>query len=156
MADLPSIDIVDPDLDAIAGATGHICVLLSEGGKLDKMARRVNRLTRGALERLATSEKFGKLKEGDAVTMAYPSGLVAEALHVIRLDKRTRGKVARDAGATLGAVLGADGAMILAAGLKGLEDVLLGTLLRAYSFDTHKSSDLRINVVAEVASEVLT
>ncbi len=125
MADLPSIDILDPDLDAIASATGHVCVFLPEGGKLDKMARRVNRLTKGALERLAESEKFGKMKEGEAVTLAYPSGMAAEALHVIRLDKRTRGTAARDAGATLGAALGKDGALVLAVpGLKGLEGVL--------------------------------
>lgn len=144
MADLPSIDILDPDLDAIASAPGHVCVILPEGGKLDRMARRVNRLTKGVLERLAESEKFGKMKQGEAATLAYPSGMAAEALHVIRLDKRTRGTVARDAGATLGAALGKDGALILGApGLKGLEDVLLGALLRAYSFDAHKSGEAK-------------
>ncbi len=142
MADLPSIDILDPDLDAIASAPGHVCVFLQEGGKLDKMARRVNRLTKGALERFAESEKFGKMKEGEATALAYPGGMAADAVHVIRLEKRTRGRAARDAGATLGAVLGKDGALVLAVpGLKGLEDFLLGTLLRAYSFDQHKSGE---------------
>ncbi len=142
MADLPSIDIIEPDLDAIATAGGHVCVFLPEDGKLDKMARRVNRLTKGALERVAGSDAFGKMSEGDAVKLAYPSGMAARSLHVIRLEKRTKGNTAREAGATLGAALGKEGALVLASpGLKGLEDFLLGTLLRAYSFDRHKSGD---------------
>ncbi len=141
MADLPSIDIIEPDLDAIAGASGHVCVFVTGDGKLDRMARRVNRLTRGALARLAEGEKFGRLKEGQSITLAYPGGMAAEALHVVRLERRAKGDVARKAGATLGAALGKDGALILSPGLKGLEDVLLGALLRAYGFDAHKTGD---------------
>jgi leucyl aminopeptidase len=141
MADLPSIEIIEPDLDAIAEARGHVCVFLPEDGKLDRMARRVNRLTRGALERLAASDAFGKLKEGQSLKMAYPSGMAADAVMVIRLDRRTKGTTAREAGALLGAALGKDGALILSTGLRGLEDVLLGSLLRAYSFDAHKTGD---------------
>ncbi|MGR3511795.1 MAG: leucyl aminopeptidase [Paracoccaceae bacterium] len=142
MPDLPAIDILDIDLDAIATAEGHVCVVVPEDGKLDKMARRVNRLTRGALERLVTSEAFGKLKEGQSVSMAYPSGMAAEAVHVMRLDKRSRGTPAREAGASLGAVLGKGGALILAQSLKGLDDILLGCLLRAYAFDAHMTGDV--------------
>ncbi len=141
MSDLPSIDILDPDLDAIADAEGHVCVFLSGDGKLDKMARRVNRLTRGALERLAAGERFGKLKDGQSISLAYPSGMAAEALHVVRLERRTKGTPAREAGASLGAVLGKSGALILSPGLKGLHDVILGTLLRAYAFDAHMTGD---------------
>lgn len=141
MTDLPSIDLLDPDLDAIVTAEGHVCVFIPEDGKLDKMARRVNRLTRGALQRFAESAAFSKMKDGQSVTLAYPSGMAAEALHVLRLERRTRGKAAREAGATLGATLGKGGALILAPAAKGLEDVLLGALLRAYSFDAHKTGD---------------
>ena len=141
MAELPSIDIAEPDLDAIAGRAGHVCVFLQENGKLDRMARRVNRLMRGALQRLIESPRFAKLKEGEAVSMPFPSGMAAEALHVIRLERRTKGQVARDAGASLGAALGKEGALVLSPGLKGIEDVLLGALLRAYSFDRHKTGD---------------
>ncbi|MEM9425937.1 MAG: leucyl aminopeptidase [Pseudomonadota bacterium] len=138
MADLPTIDIIEPDLDAIADAAGHVCVFLPEDGKLDRLARRVNRLTKGALERLAASEAFGKLKDGQSVSLGYPAGMAAEAVHVMRLGRRTKGPAAREAGATLGAVLGKNGALILSPpALKGLDDVLLGALLRAYSFDTH-------------------
>ncbi|MCG6884560.1 MAG: leucyl aminopeptidase [Silicimonas sp.] len=141
MADLPSMDFTAPDLEAIAGAAGHVCVFIPENGKFDRMARRVNRLTRGALQRLVESERFGKLKPGEAITLPYPSGMAADGLHVVRMERRTRGQVAREAGATLGAALGKSGALILSPGLKGAEDVLLGVLLRAYSFDRHKTGD---------------
>jgi len=141
MPDMPAVHILDPDLDAIAAAEGHVCVVLPGDGKLDKMARRVNRLTRGALARLVESDAFGKLKEGQSVSLAYPTGMAADAVHVLRLDRRTRGAAAREAGASLGAVLGKTGALILAQSLKGLEDVLLGTLLRAYAFDAHMTGE---------------
>lgn len=141
MAELPIIEIIEPDLDAIATAAGHVCVFLPEDGKLDRMARRVNRLTRGALQRLVSSEAFSKMKDGEAKSLAYPSGMAAEAVHVVRLERRSKGEAARSAGASLGAALGKDGALILSPGLKGLEDFLLGALLRAYSFETHRTGD---------------
>ena len=141
MPGLPPIEIIEPDLDDIAAAEGHVCVFLPEDGKLDRMARRVNRLTRGALARLAESEGFGKMKDGEAKTLSYPSGMAAESLHVIRLERRSKGASARAAGASLGAILGKNGALLLAPALKGLDDVLLGALLRAYSFETHRTGD---------------
>ena len=141
MPELPAIDILDIDLEAIATTEGHVCVVLPGDGKLDKMARRVNRLTKGALERLAAGDAFGKLKDGQSLTLAYPTGMAAEAVHVMRLERRSTGTPAREAGATLGAVLGEKGALILAQSLKGLDDVLLGVLLRAYAFDAHMTSD---------------
>ncbi|MEM6386355.1 MAG: leucyl aminopeptidase [Pseudomonadota bacterium] len=141
MSDLPTIDLLDPDLDAIAEAAGHVCVFLPADGKMDKMARRVNRLTKGALERLVESEAFAKMKDGQSVTLNFPTGLAADALHVIRLERRGTGEAAREGGASLGAALGKHGALILSPGLKGLEDVLLGLLLRAYAFNQHKTGD---------------
>ncbi|MDJ0639565.1 MAG: leucyl aminopeptidase [Paracoccaceae bacterium] len=141
MADLPSVTFTDSDLDAIASAEGHVAVFLPESGKMDVMARRVNRLTKGALARLAESERFQKLKDGQAVALAYPTGMAAEAIHVIRLEKRARGAAAREGGATFGAVLGQLGGLILAPGLKGLDDVLLGVLLKSYRFDRHVTGD---------------
>ncbi len=142
MADRPSVTFTAPDIDAIAGATGEVAIIVPENGKLDVMARRVNRLTRGAVERLTGGEAFGKLKDGGAMTLAYPTGMAADAVHVIRLEKRTRGQAAREGGASLGARLGKAGGLLLApSGLKGLDDVLLGALLRSYSFDAHLTGD---------------
>ena len=60
MSDLPELSFIDTDLDHIAGAEGRVVVFLSEEGKLDQMARRVNRLTKGAVARFAESARFIK------------------------------------------------------------------------------------------------
>ena len=141
MSDLPRFDLIEPDLDRIALAEGLIAVFVDAEGKFDRMARRVNRLTKGALARFAESDGFGKMKEGEAKPLYFPAGVMAETVLVVKLEKRTRGKTAREAGATIGEALGEKGAMVLAPALKGLDDVLLGAGLRAYAFDRHKSGD---------------
>ena len=58
------------------------------------MARRVNRLMRGALERFVESETFSRMHEGEARDLAFPSGMAAEAVQVVRLDRRMSGLAA--------------------------------------------------------------
>jgi len=45
------------DLDALAGFEGRIAVLVANDGKLDAGARRINRLSKGALARLIEAGK---------------------------------------------------------------------------------------------------
>ena len=141
MTDLPTLDFIETDLDAIAGATGAVAVFLTGEGKMDPAARRVNRLTKGAVARLSESDRFQKLKEGEAVTLAFPVGMAAEALQVIKLERRTRGEVARAAGARVGATLGESGALLLCGAFKGAADIALGALLRSYGFEKHRTKD---------------
>ena len=141
MSELPSLDFVETDLDRIAAAKGIVAVFLTGEGKMDPAARRVNRLTKGALVRIAESARFGKLKEGEALSLAFPTGLAAETLLVLRLERRTRGTVARHAGGRIGAALGSDGALVLAGAMKGAEDIALGALLRAYGFERHRTKE---------------
>ncbi|NNE78629.1 MAG: leucyl aminopeptidase [Silicimonas sp.] len=141
MSDLPALDFIDTDLDRIGEATGRVVVFLSKEGKLDRMARRVNRLTKGALVRFSESSRFQKLKEGEAVDLAFPAGMAAEAVQIVCLERRTRGEVARKAGAAIGKALGPSGALVLAGVQKGIEDVVLGALLRSYTFERHMTKD---------------
>ena len=41
---LPALSFFEPDLDLLAEAEGRVAVFLPETGKLDRMARRVNRV----------------------------------------------------------------------------------------------------------------
>ena len=141
MSDLPALNLTETDLDAVADAKGAVVVFVTEEGKLDVAARRVNRLTKGAVARVAESARFATLDEGGAVTLSFPVGLAADTLLVVKLERRTRGDVARAAGGRIGAVLGADGALILCSAFKGAGDVVLGALLRAYSFERHRTKD---------------
>ena len=139
MTDRPQLEAIEVDLDRIEDAEGCVAVFATGDGKLDPAGRRVNRLTKGAVARVVESDRFGKLSDGEAVSLAFPAGLAAETLLVIRLERRTTGFDARAAGARVGAVLGPKGALVLASALKGAPDVALGAVLRAYDFDRHKT-----------------
>ena len=139
MTDIPALSFVDIELDAIAGAAGRVVVFVTPSGKLDQTARRVNRLTRGALERFAESDGFAKMKEGDARDLAWPTGLEAEAVQVVKLDRRPAGDAARKAGVAIGRAARGKSVLVLAGNMRGVEEVALGALLRAYEFRDHKT-----------------
>ncbi|SFP47123.1 leucyl aminopeptidase [Tranquillimonas alkanivorans] len=134
-----SVTFADADLDAIAGAEGRVVVFIGQDGKLDQLARRVNRLTKGALERFAASEKFGKMKAADAAEIAFPAGMAAEAVQVVKLDRKPGEGEARRAGVAVGKAAGKGPVLVLAGNLKGAEDVALAAVLRAYSYTDQKS-----------------
>ncbi len=124
----------DVDLDAAATHPGRLVIFVSGRGTLDQAGRRLNRLTRGALERFVESKEFAKLKEGEATLLAFPTGLAAEALQVVRLDRRATVDAARRAGAAIGRSLGASPTLVLAGGIARAADVSYGLALRAYRF----------------------
>lgn len=137
----PIIEFQPVELDAIATAPGRVAVFVGADGKLDQAARRVNKLSRGALARFVESEAFEKLKSGDARAMAFPSGLVAESIDVVRLEKRPAQDEARKAGAALAKLRGAKPALVLAGANTRAADIALGIALRGYGFTAHKTAD---------------
>ena len=141
MTEPRAIRFVETDLDAIAGAEGRVAVFVTGAGKLDQLARRVNRLTRGALERFAESAAFERMSQGDAAEMAWPTGLRAEALIVVKLDRRPGVAGARAAGGAIGAGAGDGAVLVLAGNLRRVEDIALGAVLRAYGFRDHVTGE---------------
>ncbi len=141
MTDVTRPDFTALDLDAIAGLTGRIAVLAGEGGSMDKAARRINRLMKGALARFLDSEAFAKLEEGEAVSLGWPAGLAAEAVDVVKIGKRLTPDAARKVGATLGAKRGTGDVTVFAGSQKNLDALALALILRSYSFTAHKSGE---------------
>ncbi len=141
MTDLPTLKVVGPDADQIADLTGRIAILIPSEGQLDPLSRRVNRLTKGAVARFTTSSDFEKMKEGQSCRLAYPTGLKATSLEIVKLERRTRGDIARQAGAAIGAGEGSDHVTLLAGGFRGLPDLCLGMLLRLYRFVDHRTGE---------------
>ena len=131
------------DLEAIAGATGRVAVFLPADGKLDQAARRVNKLTRGALARFAEGEGFAKMKPGEARALAYPAGLAAEAVDVVRLDRRPSVEEARKAGAALAKLQGESEMLVLAGANARAAEIAFGLALRGYAFTDHKSEEAK-------------
>ena len=117
---------VAPAPEKIAGTAGRIVLFAEGGAALDPLARRVDRLTRGAVARLVASDAFAKAKAGGGLTLAFPAGLAAEA---------------RLAGATIAGFNGSVALTVLAGGQARIAEVAQGLVLRAYSFTTYRKVD---------------
>ncbi|MEX1236371.1 MAG: leucyl aminopeptidase [Roseovarius sp.] len=136
-----STRIIQTDLDTLASATGRIAVVIGKDGKLGEAARRINKLTRGALARMIEGGAIEAMKSGEVKTLAWPAGLKAEAVDVLCLERGAKEIEARKAGAALGKLLGEDGMTVLAAQQRRPVDLMLGIVLRAYSFTARKTGD---------------
>ena len=155
-----SISFIETDIDALAGREGKLAVIVTPDGKLDAAARRVNRLTKGALVRLVESDRWGKVKEGEAFVMGFPAGLAAEALAVVKLPRRPAVDLARKAGAALAKVKDSAAMTVAAGALPRAADLSLGLALRAYDFTDHKTADTSaqgaVTVMVSKPDEVAT
>ena len=141
MAGVVQFSFAETDIDEIAGATGRVAVIVDEDGKLDRAARRVNRLTRGALARMTEAEAWSKAKPGSVTSLAFPAGMAAEAVDVVRLNRRADPGTARKAGAELAKGLGKAGMLLLAGNNARTGEIVTGLALRAYGFETHKTGE---------------
>ena len=139
MTDLRALSFVPADPDAVADLTGHLALVLEPDGKQDALARKVNRLTRGAVARAVASRDWDKAKPGDVVTVGFPTGLEAEALHLVKLARKATAQDARKAGARLAKAAGSAAVHVSAGRLGAVGDLALGLLLRGYGFSAHKS-----------------
>lgn len=141
MAQLTPIRFVPVDTDALATAQGRVAILVTPDGKMSVSARRINRLTRGALTRLVESERFEKARPGDVISLAFPTGMEAEALDVLILGKNASDIDARKAGSALARVAAGKTLLVSVSGLKRVQNLAMGIALRSYSFDAHKTAD---------------
>jgi leucyl aminopeptidase len=136
-----TLSFTETDLDDLARIEGKLAVVVPPEGKLDPAGRRLNRLTKGALARLAEAESFDKAKVGDVVSLSFPAGLAAEALLVCKLPRRPSVEEARKAGAALAKARGKGHLTICAGSTARAEELGLGLVLRCYDFDAHKTGE---------------
>jgi leucyl aminopeptidase len=124
--------------DGLAAVSGRIVVL--SDGTLAPVARRLDRVMRGALARAVASDAFAKLKPGEAMELAFPAGLVADAVQIVQLPKKTDVLTARKAGGTMGRTLSAKATLVLGEHPRAA-DIAFGLAMRAYDFTPHKTGD---------------
>lgn len=141
MSSLIPIQFQSFDIDVMAQAEGRVAIIITDDGKMGPAARRANRLTRGAVARLVESERFGKVKSGDVITLAWPGGMVAEALDILILPRRPDPAEARKGGVALAKLAGGKALLVMAANQVRTEELALGIALRSYDFDAHKTKD---------------
>lgn len=136
-----AIQFAETDLDRIDSFAGRISLLVEADGKLSPPARRVNRMTRGALERFLQSAAFARLGAGEAADLAWPAGLAAEALQVIKLGRRATADEARRAGAAIGARRAEAGNLALLGAHPRAHEISFGLAMRDYDFADHKTAE---------------
>lgn len=128
-----------PDLEALPQLSGRIALLFDGEKPTSLAARRLNKLTRGALARAMGSEAAQRLKPGEALDLAFPAGLAAEALQLVRLPRRASVADARKAGASVARALTASGVTLITETHPQTAEIAFGLALRAYDFSPHKS-----------------
>ncbi|MGY6536244.1 MAG: leucyl aminopeptidase [Pararhodobacter sp.] len=129
---LVPIEFAAADPDSLAAFTGRVVTFADTAP--DGAARRLDRMTKGAVKRALASEAWEKLKPGEGMELAFPAGLQAQALHLIRLPRNAKVADKHKAGALIGARLGETGALILASALRDPAPLVEGLALRAYQF----------------------
>ena len=139
MTDLAALDARTLDLSALASLEGRIAVIVAGDGKLDAAGRRVNRLARGAVERAAASADFARLDAGGVMSLPFAAGLAAEAVDLVKLDKRADVVTARRAGAAVAQRAGGAAVHLLAGTRRDVGALSLGLLLRGYAFTARKT-----------------
>ena len=132
-----SFEFQDVEIDEIAGFEGRVAILVGAEGRLDTAARRVNRLTKGAVKRVIEAG----IKPGDARVLAYPVGMAANAVDVICLEPRATIEEARAAGVALAKARRDAEVLVCLGNHKQSAQVVMGMALRDYGFDAHKTAD---------------
>ena len=123
--------------EGLAERAGRIAFLVPENGRLP------SGLPRAALEaasRELASEAWKGTKPGQALELAFPAGMAAEALQLIALPRRADALTARKAGAAIGARHGKAELTVLAGDHPHAAEVALGLALRAYDFSAYKTA----------------
>ncbi|NAZ35407.1 leucyl aminopeptidase [Rubellimicrobium sp. CFH 75288] len=135
----PQFRPLDPA--ALPAVEGRLALLVPPEGRLPAAARAVDRATRKALSRMLAAPAWAKLKPGEATVMAWPGGLAAEALIVVKAPRRPGPAEARAAGGAIAKHRGT-GALTVAAGdAPLLEETVMALTLRAYDFAAHKTGE---------------
>ncbi len=132
--------IIGSDPAILAEAQGFLAVFVDGEGGLDPLARRVNRLTRGAVERLVASEAWQKAEDGAVRLLAFPSGLAADGVAVAKLARSAGPAAARSAGVEIAKLASGKPVTLCLGARKGGAHVLTGTLLRGYDYTDQKSA----------------
>ncbi|WP_136635520.1 leucyl aminopeptidase [Pseudooceanicola onchidii] len=152
MTQTAAVSFTDHDLDAIAGTEGRLALILNADGTLSRAARRLNRLTRGALARLIESEAFTKADPGTVITLNWPTGLAAEALDIVILPRRPEIEDVRTAGAALGKAL-KDKTLLILGPSQRLPELIEAAVLRAYEYSDQKTESGKVpgTITAQVS-----
>ncbi|MCT4609404.1 MAG: leucyl aminopeptidase [Pelagimonas sp.] len=150
MTELRNVSFQAVELDALAETEGRVAVFLPAEGTMSPGARRVNRLSKGAVARVVESDAWEKLAVGQMISLGYPAGMKASAVDLVKLPRRPQVSEARKAGAALAKAAGKTAVTVLCENTTRVEDLALGLVLRGYAFTQRKSDPSEMPAPATV------
>ncbi len=139
----PTIEISfqDASIDQIDALSGTLVLMVPDDCKLDRLARRADRLSKGAVKKAVGSDEFAALSAGHVMLAGVMVGLAARKVVLLKLDKNASATDARRAGARLAAAVASGDLAVLAGSFKHADQLSYGLALRAYKFTDRKSGD---------------
>ncbi len=139
MTELPTLNIVETNMDNLANTEGAIALFATPDGKLDQLGRKLNTAAKRAVMRAVESDAFEKTKSGGAMVLNYPAGISASKVIIVKAARRPSVEEARKAGAAIAKARGSDDVLVLGGSIGRIADVAYGIALRSYTFTPHKT-----------------
>ncbi|MBB1490436.1 MULTISPECIES: leucyl aminopeptidase [unclassified Paracoccus (in: a-proteobacteria)] len=109
-------------------------------GERDQLPKGLPGPVRKSLSRALGSKAWAEVKPGGAMEIAFPAGLAADAVQLVRLPRRADAALARKAGAAIGARMGKGEVTVVCDPRTPVADLTLGIALRGYDFPAYKSA----------------
>lgn len=134
-----SVNFATFEPKVLADHAGRTVVFADDTLGID--AKRLDTKIRGALTRAVESSAWAALKPGEALTLAFPHGVAASAVMLVRLSARATPEQTRKAGATIAKGLTEATTMIAARRLRFMPDLVEGLALRAYAWSMKTEAD---------------
>ncbi|GAB4265860.1 MAG: leucyl aminopeptidase [Pararhodobacter sp.] len=130
---LIEVSFAPADPAALLAHAGRVAVFAE--ATLDPQARALDRKMKGALGRAIASKAWGRLKPGEALDLAFPAGIAARGVSLVKLARTASEAETRRAGATIAKGLGEEGGIIAARAVRHLPALVEGLALRAYTHE---------------------
>ena len=133
------VKLKEYDLKLLEKDYDRISIFVEDSKKLDRICKRVNKLTKGTILKAVSSKEFEEKSCGDILTVSFPSGLQAKHLDIVKWSKSGKPIDAKKAGVNL-AKKSKNSEILVCAGIqKFSEELIKGYLLRQYEFSDYKA-----------------
>ena len=136
-----SVDVIlkEYDLELLEEDFDRISIFIDDAKKLNRICSRLNKLTKGIILRVISSEEFEKKSCGDVLTISFPGSLKAKYLDLIKWTNSGKLNDARKAGVNLAKKSKNSKILVCANAQKFSEELIKGYLLRRYEFSNYKT-----------------
>ena len=133
------VKLKEYDLELLEEDFDRISIFIDDAKKLNRICSRLNKLTKGIILRVISSEEFEKKSCGDVLTISFPSTLKAKYLDLIKWTKSGQLNDARKAGVNLAKKSKNSKILVCTTAQKFSEELIKGYLLRRYEFSNYKT-----------------